>query len=128
MKYLLDTHIFLWMNDCPEKLSKNALNICQNPQNELYLSLVSVWEIQIKSQLKKLELSSALSQIVETQQKDNNINLLPIKATHIYMLDSLAFHHNDPFDRLLIAQASAENFYFISADSKLKVYFEKVIW
>jgi PIN domain nuclease of toxin-antitoxin system len=77
MKYLLDTHVFLWINDCPEKLSKNALDICQNPQNELYLSLVSVWEIQIKSQLKKLKLHTTLSHIIETQQKDNNINILP---------------------------------------------------
>ena len=67
MKLLLDTHIFLWLNSDPEKLSPNIHDACSNSDNQLYLSIVSPWEIQIKQQLGKLRLHSQLSEMVETQ-------------------------------------------------------------
>lgn len=128
MKYLLDTHVFLWLNNNPEKLSKDALNVCQNFQNSLYLSLVSVWEIQIKSQLNKLKLNIPLPKIIGIQQKDSNINILSINLSHIYAIELLPFHHQDPFDRLLVAQALVEDMFLVTADSKLKSYMDKIIW
>lgn len=102
MRYLLDTHAFLWFDNQPAKLSPQVAKICQNKSNALLLSLVSIWEIQIKVQLGKLNLPASLLQIVTNQQKANQIELLPITFAHILGLDGLPFHHNDPFDRLLI--------------------------
>jgi PIN domain nuclease of toxin-antitoxin system len=79
MKLLLDTHIFLWLNANPEKLSSRILDACSNPDNLIYLSLVSPWEIQIKQQLGKLRLHSELSKMVETQVERNELNILPVK-------------------------------------------------
>ncbi|MEM9153111.1 MAG: type II toxin-antitoxin system VapC family toxin [Cyanobacteria bacterium P01_F01_bin.3] len=105
---LLDTHIFLWLNDRPESLSKAALKICATPTNELFLSLVSLWEIQIKAQLGKLHMSVPWSTMVQRQRDENCLQILAISEAHIEQLGSLELHHRDPFDRLLIAQAQIE--------------------
>jgi len=72
---------------------------CQNPDNELYLSLVSAWEIQIKMQLKRLDLPVPLPDIIRAQQVDNSLQILPIRLEHIYALAKLDLYHNDPFRR-----------------------------
>lgn len=77
MKLLLDTHVFLWLNDTPEKLSPAALAVCQDQNNALFLSLASAWEIQIKQQLGKLTLSENLHTLVASQQQHNGLQLLP---------------------------------------------------
>ncbi len=128
MKLLLDTHVLLWLNDTPEKLSPLALTLCQDQANELYLSVVSVWEIQIKHQLGKLELDVSLAEIVQVQQADNELKILSMELLHIYTLETLPFHHNDPFDRLLIAQAIHEKMNLISADKQFIQYPVKVRW
>ena len=89
MKLLLDTHIFLWLNSNPEKLTSRIHEACCNPENQLYLSLVSPWEIQIKQQLGKLHLNSELSDLLEVQIEQNGLNILPIKLEHIYALNAL---------------------------------------
>lgn len=124
MKVLLDTHVFIWLDSEPEKLSQTALNICQNQNNQLYLSVASVWEMQIKHQLGKLNLKLPISQMLTTQEQDNNLKVLPIKL--IYQLKNLLLHHNDPFDRLLLAQSLQENMSIVSADTKFNQY-ENVI-
>jgi PIN domain nuclease of toxin-antitoxin system len=116
MKLLLDTHVFLWLNDAPEKLSEMARQACEDLHNCLYLSLVSVWEIQIKQQLGKLQLSASWQEMIKTQQQDNNLVLLPIELTHIAALSQLPAMHRDPFDRLLIAQAIHESMTIITVD------------
>jgi PIN domain nuclease of toxin-antitoxin system len=105
MKLLLDTHIFIWWADAPEKLSSVALSALEDEANDLILSVVSIWEIQIKSQLGKLKLSQALRGLIKSQQEANGLKILPIELPHILALDALPFHHKDPFDRLLIAQS-----------------------
>lgn len=122
MKLLLDTHIFLWLNQEPEKLPKHILELCEDTNNQLFLSYVSPWEIQIKHQLGKLKLNVHLATMIETQQRDNNLQLLEITLAHIYALSCLENHHNDPFDRLLIAQAQTESMLIITLDSKIKMY------
>jgi len=128
MKLLLDTHTFLWWDNEPSKLSKNVYDLCQDPSNELLLSLVSIWEIQIKAQLGKLTLRTALSQIVTDQQSQNGITLLQITLPHILTLQNLPMHHRDPFDRLLISQAQNEGASLLSKDSEFADYGVGVIW
>lgn len=127
MKVLLDTHTFIWLDSTPEKLSKTALKTCQNEDNELYLSGASVWEMQIKNQLGKLNFKISIAEMIATQQQDNDLKILNIQLQHIYQLKELPPHHNDPFDRLLLSQSLTENMPIISVDSKFKFYDNAVI-
>lgn len=128
MKYLLDTHTFIWWDSEPSKLSARALALCQDRQNTLLLSVVSIWEIQIKMQLNKLRLSLPLKEIIAAQQQTNGVEILPVTLDHVFALENLALHHKDPFDRLLIAQAIVENAILVSADPNLTQYPVQVIW
>ena len=105
MKLLLDTHIFIWWADQPEKLSQVALSALEDEANELLLSVASVWEMQIKIQLGKLKISLPLSELIKNQQESNGLTVLPVALPHVLALNTLPFHHKDPFDRLLIAQS-----------------------
>jgi PIN domain nuclease of toxin-antitoxin system len=127
MKLLLDTHIFLWWADEPEKLSSVALSSLKDEKNDLILSVVSVWEIQVKIQLGRLKLSQSLTELIESQQQNNDLQILPIGLSHVLALDALPFHHKDPFDRLLIAQSIVENLTIVTADEKLSVYSAKLL-
>ena len=127
-KLLIDTHIFLWLNDGPEKLSERALESCSDPSNLLYLSLVSLWEIQIKCQLGKLTTSVSWQRMVETQKEDNGLQILSLQEAHITQLESLILHHRDPFDRMLIAQARSEEMLLVSKDGAFNDYEVDVIW
>ncbi len=86
MRLLLDTHVFIWWSDEPEKLSERVLDACQNNDNHLFLSIVNIWEIQIKIQLGKLRLRHPLRYLIENQQNINNLQILPVSVSHIYML------------------------------------------
>lgn len=114
MKLLLDTHTFIWWNSQSSNLSKKALELCSDRNNILLLSLVSVWEIQIKSKLGKLILNKPLLSMIRHQQKVNNIQILSISLEHILELETLTVYHKDPFDHLLIVQARLENATLIS--------------
>jgi PIN domain nuclease of toxin-antitoxin system len=100
----------------------------QNPQNEPVLSLVSLWEIQLKLQIGKLHLNQPLDFVVAEQQRVNGLQLLPLAAEHIYGLSQLPFHHKDPFDRLLIAQAIYETLPLMSVDNVFSAYPIKLLW
>ena len=128
MKLLLDTHTFIWWDSEPAKLSSSALSACQDQANTLILSVVSVWEMQIKSQLGKLRLNLPLIEIITGQQQTNNIEILPIELEHVLELQSLPHHHGDPFDRLLIAQANAEGAVLVSGDSVFSKYPVTLVW
>jgi len=114
----------------PNKLSAAALAACDNLDNDLLLSVASLWEIQVKQQLGKLRLGVPLTQIVHEQTEDQVIALMPIEAQHVLALDDLPTHHNDPFDRLLIAQARTEQMTLISADGAVQAYAEHatILW
>jgi PIN domain nuclease of toxin-antitoxin system len=122
MKLLLDTHVFLWLNDDPNKLSPASRLVCDDPANSLYISLTSIWEIQIKHQLGKLQFDLPWQDMLKVQQQDNGMILLPIEISHIAALENLPPVHRDPFDRLLIAQAIQENMTLLSADSVFAHY------
>ena len=84
MKLLLDTHIFIWWADQPEKLSPAALSALEDEANELLLSVASVWEMQIKIQLGKLKLSLPLKELVKNQQEINDLTVSPVALTHVF--------------------------------------------
>ena len=128
MKLLLDTHVFIWWSGEPDKLSEKALDACENPANRLILSIVSIWEMQIKMQLGKLKLKRSLKDLVEKQQDINNLQILPVSPNHIFMLDNLPMHHSDPFDRLLISQAIEEKLLLVSKDEKFSDYTVNLFW
>ena len=128
MRLLLDTHTFLWLDSSPEQLSPGALAACEDPTNQLYLSVVSAWEIQIKHQINRLQLEIPLEEMIQGQQTANDLRILPVELHHVYILRQLPLHHNDPFDRLLIAQAKAEQMRLVSADGQFAPYLVDVIW
>ncbi len=128
MKLLFDTHTFIWWDSQPNNLSQTALTLLQDRSNILLLSVISIWEMQIKLQLGKLTLSRSLLEIIENQQKTNQIEVLTVKLTHVLALDSLPIVHKDPFDRLLIAQANLENAALVSCDPIVAQYPVNVIW
>lgn len=128
MKLLLDTHIFLWLRNDSKKVSPQALTACRNRDNILYLSIASIWEIQIKHQLGKLQLSVSLEELLDQQCRENGLQLLPVETKHILALYQLPWHHKDPFDRILIAQTMVEEAYLVSADDWFKEYPVKLLW
>jgi PIN domain nuclease of toxin-antitoxin system len=96
MKLLLDTHTFIWWDSQSSQIPASTLDLLKSSDNELLLSLVSVWEIQIKSHLGKLELKEPLLDIVQRQESQNGVVILPITLNHIIELDQLPWHHKDP--------------------------------
>jgi PIN domain nuclease of toxin-antitoxin system len=128
MKLLLDTNVFIWLNDAPHRVKDRVMRIIANPDNDLFFSLTSIWEMQIKIQLGKLELSDSLPDILKTQQVENNLQILTIDLNHIWLLENLPNHHRDPFDRLLIAQAQTEGMTLVSADGIFEMYDVDLLW
>lgn len=128
MKILIDTHVFIWWTGYPQKLSSLVSNLLINPNNEPILSIVSIWEMQIKLSLGRLSLNRALPELVNHEIKQNRIILLPIQLEHIYTLHNLPLHHRDPFDRLLIAQSIFEKINMISIDQKFDIYGVQRLW
>lgn len=128
MKVLLDTHALLWFITDSLELSDPALEILSNKQNEILVSIASLWEITIKNSLGKLELICPFSELFPHQLEINAFSQLPITIPHLIALGQLPYHHRDPFDRILIAQAIAEKTPLISVDSAFTPYPVTIIW
>lgn len=128
MKLLLDSHTFIWWDNDLDKLSPRVLTLCQDRRNILLISVGSIWEIQIKVQLGKLQLPLSLQNMIKGQQQVNKVRVLPVKLEHVLALDTLPMHHRDPFDRLLIAQANVEDAVLLSHDHVFTLYPVNVQW
>jgi PIN domain nuclease of toxin-antitoxin system len=122
MNLLIDTHIFIWSEISVGKIKSDILAELVNTNNEIFMSLVSIWEMQIKIQLGRLTFPKPLIDIVENQKVINNLRILPITEEHIYHLSKLPHHHTDPFDRLIIAQSLSETLTLVSDDSIFPKY------
>lgn len=122
MRILIDTHIFIWLTDSSHLLSNSAKELLSDPNNSQVLSVASLWEMQIKLAIGKLPLRLPLADLVREQQEKNGFEILPITLNHVLALETLPMHHKDPFDRLLIAQAQAENLPLLSADAVFEQY------
>jgi PIN domain nuclease of toxin-antitoxin system len=128
MRLLLDTHTFLWwIEDAPD-LSKKARQAIANARNECLFSIASCWELAIKVSLGKLSLASPIERLVPDQLAANQFRLLDIGFRHVSRVAQLPFHHRDPFDRLLAAQALDERLAVVTADSSFEKYGVKRIW
>jgi PIN domain nuclease of toxin-antitoxin system len=128
MILLLDTHAFLWwITDSPE-LSAQAGDLIRSPDNDLYLSAASGWEMAIKSQLGKLHLPGRPDQFIPDQLAKNAIQSLPIQMSHVLHVARLPALHRDPFDRLIIAQALLEKMPILTRDPDIRKYKVKTIW
>lgn len=127
MGFLIDTHVFLWYINGDPILNGKIKDIINDNSLERYVSIVSLWEIAIKMNINKLRLSHDFDAL-DGYLKANNLRLLPVKFEHLVKLKDLPHHHNDPFDRLLIAQAISENLSVISADRHFAAYPAEVIW
>ncbi|SRR5258706_9541261 len=128
MEYLLDTHSFLWFINGDEQLSEKAKIAIQDPDATKYVSIVSFWEIAIKISLGKIKLDMAY-QDLQQHISANGFEILPITFEHTIELTTLDFHHRDPFDRIIIAQALIEQFVLISKDGNFNKYNNlKLLW
>jgi len=121
MRLLLDTHTFLWFIDDNPRLSFNAKSLLES-DNDLLLSTASLWEIAIKLSIGKLALPQPFEPFVREQLSINAIDILEIDLSHLGAVSTLPFHHRDPFDRLLVAQASVEQIPIVSADVEFDAY------
>ena len=127
MRFLIDTHTFLWfIHDSPQ-LSTNAKSLLES-DNDVWVSIVSLWEIAIKVNIGKLTLPNNYENFIPEQVALNDIEILPIEMAHLAIYTTLPLHHRDPYDRLLIAQAMTEKVSIISADVIFDSYFISRIW
>jgi PIN domain nuclease of toxin-antitoxin system len=128
MRLLVDTHAFLWwISDSPE-LSRRARSAIASRANECYVSLASCWEMAVKTSLGKLELRASLDRFMAEQLAANGFRELAIDLKHVGRVASLPFHHRDPFDRLLAAQALEEALSVVSRDAIFRRYGVRRIW
>ncbi len=128
MRLLLDTHAFLWWVNNDPLLSDQARVTIANARNECYLSIASCWELAIKASIGKLRLSKSVDRFITEELSTNDFQLLTIDFKHVAKVETLSFHHRDPFDRLLVAQVLSEKMAIISADTVFSEYGVKRIW
>lgn len=121
MNCLLDTHLLLWMAGEPEKLSAKAMFWIENPENNLYFSPASFWEISIKNQLGRTDFKLD-ARLLKRGLLDNGYAELSINTEHSLHINLLQPIHKDPFDRMLIAQATVEGMVLLTADATLAQY------
>ncbi|HCS63158.1 MAG TPA: PIN domain nuclease [Cellvibrio sp.] len=121
MKLLLDTHLLLWLAATPKKLSKKARTLIEDQDNELFFSAASIWEIAIKQTLGREDFI-ADAHLLRRGLLDNGYNELPILSNHAVAVNGLPDIHKDPFDRMLVAQATVEGFVLLTADLTVAKY------
>lgn len=121
-KLLLDTHTFIWWVEDAPQLSVNARKVLENIENECFLSLASSWEMAIKSSIGKLKLTLPIRDYVPEHLAANDFKQLSISFRHVARVESLKWHHRDPFDRLIAAQTIEEKMILVSADSIFDLY------
>lgn len=127
MRLLLDTHVLIWLVDS-EPMPQSVMDALEDKSNELFVSAVTPWEMQIKQGTGKLKLSRSVSSIVQVELSRGNVHWLPVSLDHIDQLADLAHVHRDPFDRMLVAQAITEQMTIVSSDAVMKLYPVDVMW
>jgi PIN domain nuclease of toxin-antitoxin system len=128
MKYLLDTVIWLWSIASVEKLNQSCLAILENGREEIYFSAATAWEVSIKARLGKLHLPAPPSECIPTFTAKQGLRPLPVTQLHAIGVFNLQPHHQDPFDRLIIAQALAEDMTIMTSDRLFGKYPIDIFW
>ena len=127
-KFLLDTHVLMWLIGDPKSLSKKAHDIIVDTDSELYCSLINFWEIAIKVSIGKLDMSENWQAVYQQALVISDIKMVDIDPLAIEKVQHLPLYHRDPFDRMLLAQAMVNDLTFITADSKCHAYELNVVW
>ena len=127
MDILHDTHAAIWFITDDEKLPSVSKSLIENDDNTCYVSIATLWEMGIKYSLGKLELKAELNRIFELFV-ESGLLILPITPEHILTNTALTFHHHDPFDRLIIAQAKREGLTVVTIDNLFQQYGLNIIW
>jgi PIN domain nuclease of toxin-antitoxin system len=128
LRLLLDTHALIWAVDAPEKLGKAATEAIQSSSNQLYLGAGSIWELAIKISLDKLSLSIPFKSWIDRAMQALEVSVIPITIDHADAQAGLPWHHRDPFDRLLAAQAQVESLPLVSTDLVFDLHGVTQIW
>lgn len=121
MRLILDTHILIWFLEGNRSLSNSRRQIISQTQDDIFVSIASLWETAIKVSLGKLTLSQSLADVVK-QINSEDIEILPITPEHTLQVSILLFHHRDPFDRIIISQAQVENLTVMTNDTDFIKY------
>lgn len=128
MRYIIDTHTFIWYSGNSPSLSIKAKNLIEDSSNEIYISIASLWEIAIKNSLNKLELIIPYSEVIK-QLESTDFVVLPITTQDTVVVNEMPWKHKDPFDRIIIAQSIVNQMPVISADTAFDAYTQLVrIW
>ena len=127
MKYLLDTHAFLWCFEGSNKINETVKNIIRDMDMQRYVSIASLWEFSIKHSMGKLGFEGDLHRLYAIITK-HNLTILPISQPHLEKLIRLPFLHRDPFDRLLVATAQADGMTLLTADENIRKYDVSFLW
>ena len=128
MRVLLDTHALLWYLSSDSRLSDKAIAVLGDHKTEAFVSIATLWELVIKISLGKIELAAPFEELFPSQLEENGFELLPVEIQHLRRLSELPFHHRDPFDRLLIAQAIEESLVILSVDEAFEAYPVAIAW
>ncbi len=128
MRYLLDTHAFLWWILDDPRLSRRAGAIIRDPDNEVLFSAASAWEIAIKAQLGRITFEDDLAELIPHQVAANGFVSLAVTTDHALQVSALPMLHRDPFDRMLVAQAQREKVALLSADPAVAQYAVETLW
>jgi PIN domain nuclease of toxin-antitoxin system len=127
MRIIIDTHVLIWYLNGDKELPARLIKTVEDPNNTIVISVATLWEITIKLAKEKLKTGISLDQIQE-YIKSRDVELLDVEFNSLLALLKLPYHHGDPFDRMLIAQATAFNLPIISADRHFAAYPINVIW
>lgn len=128
MRYLLDTHAFLWWITDDPRLSPVARSIIGDPENRVLFSAASAWEIAIKRQIGRLSFVADPAVLISRQVAANAFGSLPIEVRHTLQVIQLPLHHRDPFDRILVAQSRIEGIALLTADPLIAQYDVATVW
>ena len=127
MKYLIDTHVIIWLAKDSFEIPMSIKELIENPENDIYICSVSLWEIAIKMNLGKLDLKQPLSELL-SDIKNSGFNILQIEDKYLSSLLELPYIHKDPFDRLIISTALVEGLSIITTDENIKKYDVPWVW
>ena len=124
MRYLIDTNLLLWFIEDNPKLPNQVFDILSDGKSEIFISILSLWEISIKYSLGKLKLPRSLDEIFSEISDEDYFHIIPVKQSHLLKQATLPFYHRDPFDRLIFAQAKIEKLKFLYTDDIFDKYEE----